>query len=97
MRINTAAVSSAANQIDSVNKEIRSDMGNVDTAIKNLQKNWEGSASSACNTRYKNIKSNFKETRFSIINNLVSFLKQYVGVEYENTEQKVSDAASKFK
>ena len=97
MRINTAAVSSSASQIDAINKEIRSDMSNVDTAIKNLQKNWEGSGSSACNTRYKSIKSTFKEARFSVINNLVSFLKEHVGVTYEDTEQKVSNAASKFK
>jgi len=40
--INTAAVSTAADQIDTLNKKIRDEMSVVDSAIRSLQQSWEG-------------------------------------------------------
>lgn len=95
--INTAAVSTAADQIDTLNKKIRDEMSVVDSAIRSLQQSWEGEAGSSCVNKYDYIKRSFSDARFSVVNGLVSLMKIQVGEGYETTEQVVSTAASAFK
>ena len=97
IQINTAAVSSAADQIDNLNKKLRTEMSELESAIKSLQRNWDGSAADTGINKFNYIKNNTDEARYSVINNLVSFLKIQVGENYEITEQSVSKAASAFK
>ena len=97
IQINTAAVSSAADNIEITNKRIRDELSDVDSAIRTLQQNWEGEASSSCANKYEYIKRSFSDARFSVVNDIVSFLKNQVGEGYETTEQAVATAASAFR
>ena len=97
IRINTAVVSSTADQIDVINKRIRDDMSDMETAIRTLRQSWEGEGASSCSGKLDYIKNNFSDTRFSVIDGMVSFMKMQVGEGYESTEQAVSSAASAFK
>lgn len=95
--INTAAVLSTAEQIDTINKQIRDDLADVDNAIKALQQSWESEAAGSCSNKYEYIKRSFSDRRFSVVNQMVSFLKNQVGEGYETTEKTLSSAASAFK
>ena len=95
--INTAVVSNTADQIDTANKKIRDDLSGVDSAIRSLQQNWEGEAASSCTNKYDYIKRNFADARFSVVNDLVTFIRKQVDEGYETTEKAVSSAAAAFK
>lgn len=97
IQINTAAVSSAADQIDTLNKKIRDELSDVDLAIQALQRCWEGDAANSGVNKYNYIKRSFSDARFSVVNGIVSFMKIQVGEGYETTEHAVSTAASAFK
>ena len=97
VQINTAAVSSAADQIDILNKKIRDELSDVDLAIQALQRCWEGDAANSGVNKYNYIKRSFSDARFSVVNGIVSFMKIQVGEGYETTERAVSTAASAFK
>lgn len=95
--INTAVVSNTADQIDTVNKKIRDDLSDIDSAIRKLQQNWEGEASSSCTNKYEHIKRSFSDARFSVVNDFVTFIRKQVDEGYEVTEKTVSSAAAAFK
>ena len=95
--INTAVVSNTADQIDTTNKKIRDDLSDIDSAIRTLQQNWEGEASNSCTNKYEYIKRSFADARFSVVNDMVTFMRKQVDEGYETTEKAVSSAASAFK
>ena len=97
VQINTAAVSATADQINLLNKKIRDELSDVDTAIQSLRNYWEGQAASSVIYNYDYIKRKFSDTRFSVLDGLVSFMKIQVGEGYEATEQAVATAADAFK
>lgn len=97
IQVNTASVLATADQIDTINKKIREGLSEVDMAIRSLQQDWEGEASYSCTNKYEYIKRDFSDTRFSVINSVVSFMRNQVGEGYEATEHSVSSAASAFK
>lgn len=97
IQINTATVINTAEQIDTLNKKIRDDMFDVDTAIRMLRQNWAGEASNSCANRYEHIKASFSDARFSVVNGIVSFMRKQVGETYETMEKAVSSAAAAFK
>ena len=97
IQINTAAVSAAADQIDILNKKIRDELSEVDSAIQTLQRCWEGEAAGSGINKYNYIKRSFSDARFSVVNGIVRFMKVQVGEGYEATEHAVSAAASAFK
>ncbi len=97
IQINTAVILNTADQIDTINKKIRNNLSDVDSAIRMLQQSWESEASNSCANKYEYIKRNFTDARFSAVNGFVSFMRNQVGVGYETTEQAVSIAASAFK
>ena len=95
--INTAAVSNTADQIDATNIDLRDGLSDIDSAIRSLQQNWEGEAASSCANKYDYIKRNFADARFSVVNDLVTFIRKQVDEGYETTEKTVSSAAAAFK
>jgi uncharacterized protein YukE len=95
--INTAAVSATAEQIDTLNRSMRDDLSDIDSAIRSMRQVWGGEAATSSVNKYDYIKRSFSDTRYSVVNGLVSFMKRQVGEGYDTTEQKVSTAASAFK
>ena len=97
IQINTAAVSSAADHIDTTNKKIQDGLTEIDAALRTLRQNWVGEASNSCANKYDYIKRNFADARFSVVNDLVTFIRKQVNEGYETTEKTVSSAAAAFK
>ena len=97
IQINPAAVSSAADHIDTTNKKIQDGLTEIDAALRTLRQNWEGEAANTCVSKYEYIKRTFSDSRFSVVNGMVSFMRNQVGEGYETTEKNVATAASAFK
>lgn len=97
IQINTPAVIATADQIDTLNKRIRDDLSDIDSAIRTLQHSWEGNASASCVNKYDYIKGSFSDVRFSVVNDLVAFMLNQVAEGYETVEKAVASAASAFK
>ena len=97
VKINTGTVSTAATQIANVNRKIKNDFSSVETAVSNLNKNWEGSASETAMSKFKSIKSAYYDNRYNVVNDMVNFMKKQVGEGYDNVETAIVSAASAFK
>lgn len=97
IQINTAAVSASANYIDMLNKKIRDELSDVDSAVRSLENCWEGEAASSGINKYNYIKRNFSDARFAVVDQFVSLLRGVVGEGYETTEKALVSAASAFK
>lgn len=95
--INTTAVETAANRIDVINREISNDMDTLDLVLRGLQSTWQGSAATTAVNRYHNLKRSLGDTRFTVVNGMVSFMKIQVGEGYESMEHAVKTAAQAFK
>lgn len=97
IQINTAAVSASANYIDMLNKKIRDEISEVDSAVRSLENCWEGAAASSCVNKFTYIKRNFSDARFAVVDQFVSLLRDVAGEGYETTEKALISAASAFK
>lgn len=97
IRINTAAVSATADQIDALNMEIRNSLSDIDSSIRDLRQCWEGKSLDTAVNKFEYIKRNCFDARFVVINNVVLLMRNQVGEGYDVTEQTISTAASTFK
>ena len=97
IQINTASVLQAADSISTENQALRNAYDEIDKAINVIKKDWNGAASDVCCRKAEYIKSEFKETRYAVIDSFVRFMRTQVSENYEITETAVSTAADSFK
>lgn len=97
LKINTDAVVAAANNIKLYNTQMRDGFPNVQTAITRLDNFWDGSAATAAISKFNEIKSQFFEARYDVLDNYVNFLLQQVGEGYTQTENVNVSLAEQFK
>lgn len=97
IKIDTAAVASAAAVIDQKNKDIRNAFPEVESRVNGLAGYWEGDASACAQRSFRILRDTYCQPRYDDIDSLVRFLQVQVGQGYENTEKIVSAAAAAFK
>lgn len=97
LRINSDAVVVAANNIKSLNGQIRDGFGSVKNAINKLNNTWDGGASDSAISKFNEIESNYCNARYNVMNDYVFFLLQQVGEGYTNTEAVNVSLADQFK
>ena len=97
IKIDTNAVRTTATQIANTNQKISNDFSSVESAISNLNRNWDGMASDAAFRKFNNIKNTYYDNRYKVVNDMVNFMKKQVGEGYEQTETAIVSAASAFK
>lgn len=97
VKINTVAVLATANRIDNYNKKICDELTELKLSINALRNYWEGEAANSGINKFDYIERNYSDSRFLVLNNVVSFMKAQVGECYDDTEQKILTAASAFK
>ena len=97
IKINTGAVSTAATQIAKINQNINNDFSMVESAMNTLNRSWDGGASDNAIRKYQNIKNNYYQNRYNVIQQLVNFMRKQAGEGYEKTEQAIQSAAAAFK
>lgn len=95
--VDTAKVEGTAKQIANTNKKINDDFLVMEEAINTLNRNWEGNASDYVINSFSSIKKNFYDSRYGVVNNLVSLMCNQVCAGYEEMEKSISSAASAFK
>lgn len=95
--VDTGKVESTAQQMARINKDISDDFIVLEEAINKLNHNWEGNASEYGINSFKSIKQNFYDSRYGVVNNLVSLMSNQVGVGYDEMEKSIASAAAAFK
>ena len=97
LKINTDAVVTAAGNIKLYNTQIRDAFPDVQAAITRLDNSWEGSASTVAISKFNEIKSNFSDARYNVLDNYINFMLQQVGEGYTKTEEANVSLADQFK
>lgn len=97
LKINTAAVVTAATNINTHNEKIRDGISSVEKAIRNLDESWESPAATVAIAKFNEIKSTFAENRFKVLKNYTNFLLQQVSQGYDDTEDVNVSLAAQFK
>lgn len=97
LKINTDTAVAAARNIQLYNKQMRDNFPNVQRAITQLDNTWDGSAATAAISKFNEIKSQFFDARYNVLNNYVNFLLQQVGEGYTQTEDTNISLADQFK
>ena len=97
LKVNTDLVITAANNIQTTHGQIRSGFDKVQAAMTKLGNAWEGAAATSAVSKFNELKSNYPDARYNVVDNYVNFLLQQVGAGYEQTEDVNKSLADAFK
>lgn len=97
IKMDTDAVRSAADNIATLNGDMKDSLIELSKTIGNLRSSWEGKAAETCIGKFNDMNSAYGESRHTVINNVVLFLKQQIGEGYEETEKVNVSLADYFK
>ena len=97
LRIDTAAVAVAAQNIGTINQQIWDGFDLAQSAVKELDKSWDGAASAAAVGKFNEIKSKLADARFAVMETYKRFLLEQVGQGYELAEDVNKKLADAFK
>lgn len=95
--VDVAGVVALANNIKNVNNQIRDKFGDVQDAIVRLDNSWESPAATSSIGKFNEIKSEYCNARYKVVDNFVAFLHQQVGEGYTQTEDVNKTLADAFK
>ena len=97
LKVETDAVVSCANTIQTINKSINTKFNNLQRPINRMDSAWNGSASSRAISKFNKIKNDFYQPRYDVLQNYSNFLLQMVGEGYIETEDTNVSLADRFK
>ncbi len=97
VKMDTDAVTTIADNIAILNGDMKDRFNELSKAVDKLHGSWEGKAAETCIGKFKDIDSAYSESRYTVINNVVLFLKQQIGEGYEETEKANVSLADYFK
>lgn len=97
LKINTDAVMTASTNIKQYNNQMRNNFSSVQNSINQLNSCWEGSAATAAIDKFNQIRSDYSENRYNVLDNYVNFLLQQIGEGYTQTEDANKSLADQFK
>lgn len=96
LAINTDLVLIAKGQIDIANKDMSDAMTTLQSAITQLENNWDGAASTAGIETFYSLKSSYQDARFTAIQNYTTFLTTAVAEGYVEAETNNISLADAF-
>lgn len=96
IKVNTEAVRIAAMQIDSYNSSNRKNFDAVQRAVNTLSHSWQSHAATRSQYAFDSMKRGC-ENGYNEINDLTRYLRDVVGISYEQTEASISAAAEEFR
>lgn len=97
IQVKTDSVISAASSIKAKNDTMQNMFEDMEKSINNLSNCWQGSAASSATGKFFEIKRNFYEARYDVIDNFVLLLNKQVGENYEKTENNLQNLAAQFR
>lgn len=97
LKVDSQAVIKAASRITFNNNKITEDYSKIESAIRILDGNWDGSASEKAISEFRKIKSAYSVPRSEEMKKYIAFMLEQVGEGYEQTEKDNTSLASRFK
>lgn len=97
IKVNTYQIKNSAQKINSYNRNIRNKFASVEGALNALDRSWESGVSNSVMSSFRNIKRDFPENRFKVIDDMTKFMINIASDGYEKTEESVESVASAFK
>ena len=97
MKVNVDRVVTAANNIKTLNNQMKNAFSDVQNAMTRLNSSWDGSASTQALSKFDAIKNSYCDARYNVLDNFVAYLHQQVGQGYTQTEAVNKSLADQFK
>ena len=97
LKVDTAAILTAANDIEKINKSMKEYFSEVNDAIRILDNAWDGNTASRCIEELKKGNSDMMNSRYNSMDNFVKFLRGKVSPEYLEAEVTNVKLADQFK
>lgn len=97
LKVNTDLIVTSAGNIKSQNEYMRDEFQTVQEKMNQLDNSWDGEAATAAISKFNEIKSNYSEARYNVLDNYVNFLVYLVGDGYTQTETLNTSLADQFK
>ncbi|MEE0863269.1 MAG: hypothetical protein U0L79_09830 [Lachnospiraceae bacterium] len=97
VKINTDAVRNVATHMQLMNKQMKDGFSDVQDAMTKLDNSWESSTATMAMEKYNQLRVDFSEARYTVLDNHINFLLQQVGQGYEETEKANVSLAAQFK
>jgi hypothetical protein len=97
VKVDTKLVETTAKNIANYNNKILNDFSSVESAMKALDTEWVGNASTNAMGSFFEIKNAFIDVRFDVVQDYVKFLNEQVNAGYELIENNNKYLATLFK
>lgn len=97
IEVEVKVVTWAADRIDTINRTIRDDFQDVESAIRKLNANWESPSSNPVINQFTSIRNAFADGRFTVMSNYTKFMRTQVSAGYTDAESKNTKLADAFK
>ncbi len=95
--VNTDEVNSIANELEALNKQLKSELTTTSEVMKNLGNYWSSTAYSESNTAFQKFEEEYSNKYDQIISSYVTFLREQVSSGYVSAEKANTDLSSAFK
>ena len=95
-KIDTDAVRTIANNLKSLNCQMRDRFDNVEAALSKLEVCWHGETASVAVKSFEEIKP-LLDSRFTVMDSYANFLLSHIGDNYEKTDMKNKSIADVYK
>lgn len=95
--INTDMVEKTAEKIREINNRIKDDFADVETAIRKLDSSWNSQAGNTVIGLFYNLKDQYSDARYQVVNDFSKILMQQVSPDYKETEKVNESLADAFK
>lgn len=97
LKVDTNAIRNTAGKIASCNNQMKNEFTTIEAKMQSLQGTWSGSAADKATKSFAKIKNEYNTTRYEVMDSYVSFLKQQVGVGFDEVEKANKKLADAFK
>lgn len=97
LKVSTDVVVSTAEEINGLNNQIRDGFADVETAMKQLDNQWDSSVATKAMEEFNKMRYSFTDARYKVLENYTNFLLQQIGEGYTQTEDKNKSWADAFK
>lgn len=97
IKVDTDQVGQVANNIDSLNNQLKEELEKCKTVIDGLASTWSGEAYNATKDNFQSFATQYFQSYYEMIDNYVKFLRTNIEQGYYDNETKVSTLAENFK
>lgn len=97
MRLSSKDIEKIADDLNKANKDLKNELKETATVMKNLGKSWDSPAYKESNSAFAKFEEEYSSNYEKLINQYVKFLKENVSTGYKKTESQNREIASEYK